>query len=93
MSLSHTEEMIKRKEIKLKKAKALKVIILGTMVVFLLCFNNSYALAGDYVARLTGNYSPQDSLIIGEISEITDKSVEIKVIRIVAGKICKTNIL
>ncbi len=63
------------------------------ITVFLLCFSNTYALAGDYVARITGNYSPQDSLIIGEISKITDKSVEIKVVRIVVGKVCKTNIL
>lgn len=65
------------------------------IIIFLLCFcmMENKVLAGDYVARITGNYSPQDSLIIGEISKITDKSVEIKVVRIVVGKICKTNIL
>ena len=65
------------------------------IIIFLLCLclPEKKVLAGDHVTRITGNYSPQDSLIIGEISQITDKSVEIKVIRIVVGKICKTNIL
>lgn len=63
------------------------------IILLCLCMIENKVLAGDYVARITGNYSPQDSLIIGEISKITDKSVEIKVVRIVVGKVCKTNIL
>lgn len=58
-----------------------------------LCMTEDKVLAGDYVARITGNHSPQDSLIIGEISKNTDESAEIKVIRIVVGEICKKNIL
>lgn len=63
------------------------------MFLLCLCLPGKKVLAGELVTRITGNYSHQDSLIIGEISRITDKSVEIKVIRIVVGKICKTNIL
>lgn len=65
------------------------------IIILLICFcaRENKVLAGDFFSSMAYNYSPQDSLIIGEISNITDESVEIKVVRVVVGKICKANIL
>lgn len=72
--------------------KRVIMILCITISVFLLKYT---ILAGEELAFMESNNSPQDSLVVGKISDINykDKSMKIDVIRIVVGKLCKKNIV
>ena len=58
------------------------------IIVFLLCVNNSYALAGDAEWLVYANVEPQDALLIGEVvKKENDNILDIKILRVVCGEV------
>lgn len=63
------------------------------IIIFLLCFSNSYALAGDAYYSICTNREPQDALLIGKVVKKEDDNVlNIKILRVICGKLKESQI-